>query len=73
MKKTLFALLMVAGLAACGDRPQELTASKQDSAAFTGTGKPYVDPNWKPGDKATWEAQLKARSQYGQNDYTRMP
>ena len=24
------------------------------------------------GDKASWESHLKARSQYGQNDYTRM-
>lgn len=72
MKNTFFALVMVAGLAACGDRPQTLTASKQDSAAFTGTGKPYVQPDWKPGDKASWESQLKARNQYGQDDYTRM-
>ncbi|MDI1244393.1 MAG: hypothetical protein PSV24_03205 [Rhodoferax sp.] len=72
MKNSVFAMVMVAGLAACGDRPQELTASKQDSAAYTGTGKPYVQRDWKPGDKASWESQLKARNQYGQNDYTRM-
>jgi starvation-inducible outer membrane lipoprotein len=72
MNKTLFALIMVAGLAACSEQPQELTASKQDSAAYTGTGKPYVQPDWKPGDKASWESQLKARNQHGQNDYTRM-
>lgn len=72
MKKTMFAVLLAAGLTACGERPQELTASKQDSAAHTGTGKPYVQPDWKPGDRASWESQLKARSQYGQNDYTRM-
>ncbi|MCF8161109.1 MAG: hypothetical protein K9J76_10425 [Polaromonas sp.] len=72
MKNTIFAVVMVACLAACGDQPQTLTASKQDSAAFTGTGKPYVSPDWKTGDKASWEAHLKSRSQYGQNDYTRM-
>ena len=72
MKKIIFTVVLAAGLVACGDRPQELTASKQDSAAFTGTGKPYVQPDWKPGDKASWESQLKARNQYGQNDYTRM-
>lgn len=72
MKQTMFAIVMVAGLAACGEQPQSLMSSKQDSAAYTGTGKPYVQPDWKQGDKASWESQLKARNQYGQNDYTRM-
>lgn len=72
MKKAIFTLVMAAGLVACGEQPQELTASKQNGAAYTGTGKPYVQPDWKPGDKASWEAHLKARNQYGQNDYTRM-
>lgn len=72
MKTVIFAVVMVAGLVACGDQPQELTASKQDGAAYTGTGKPYVQSGWKSGDKASWESQLKARNQYGQNDYTRM-
>ena len=73
MKRVAFAVVIVIGLAACGDKPQELTASKQDGAAYTGTGMPYVLQDWKPGDKASWESQLKARNQYGQNDYTRMP
>jgi hypothetical protein len=73
MKKTIFAVMMVAGLTACGDKPQSLASSKTDSAAYTGTGMPYVLHDWKPGDKASWESQLKARNQYGQNDYTRMP
>lgn len=72
MKKIIFTAIMAAGLAACGEQPQTLASSKQDSAAHTGTGKPYVSPDWKPGDRASWESHLKARSQYGQNDYTRM-
>jgi hypothetical protein len=37
-----------------------------------GTGKAYTVGGWKQGDKASWEAQLKARAQYGQNDYSRV-
>ncbi len=61
-------------LSACGDKPQTLgtgTASKQDSAAYTGTGSAYVAQGWKPGDKASWEQHLKARMQNGQNDYSK--
>ena len=69
-------VLMIAaalGLAACGDKPQEMGgAVRQDTAAFNGTGSPFVASGWKQGDKASWESQMKARNQYGQNDYTRM-
>ena len=59
-------------LTGCGDQPQTLgTAAKQDSAAYLGTGRPYVDSGWKPGDKASWESHLRARTQGGQNDYSK--
>ena len=67
-------VVAVAALCACGDKPQTLgtgSASKQDSAAFTGTGSAYVAQGWKPGDKASWEQHLKARMQNGQNDYSK--
>ncbi len=76
-KRAAQALLMgmaVAGLAACGDKPQTLdagSASKQDAAAYNGTGSAFVDKGWKPGDKASWEQHLKTRMQNGQNDYTK--
>lgn len=72
MKRSLFALILLAGLAACGEKPQALETNKHDSAAYIGTGKAFTQPDWKPGDKASWESHLKARGQYGQNDYTRM-
>ena len=72
MKTLLIASALVAGLAACGEKPQALESNSHDSAAYTGTGKAFVHKDWKPGDKASWESQLKARGQYGQNDYTRM-
>ncbi|MDD2660978.1 membrane lipoprotein lipid attachment site-containing protein [Rhodoferax sp.] len=72
MKRSLFVIVLLAGLAACGEKPQALETNKHDSAAYTGTGKAFTQPDWKPGDKASWESHLKAREQYGQNDYTRM-
>jgi len=62
-------------LVACGDRPQELKATgvKQDRAAYTGVGKSqYANGGWTVGDKNSWEQQLKARAQYGQNEYQRV-
>lgn len=73
---TIAAAAMAVGLAACGDKPQEMNGAgvKQDGAPYTGVGKSqYAQGGWTTGDKTSWEQQLKARAQYGQNDYTRMP
>ena len=72
---SIAAAALTLGLAACGDQPQEMNAAgvKQDGAPYTGVGKSqYVQSGWSAGDKTSWEQQLKARAQYGQNDYTRM-
>ena len=61
----------VASLAACGERPQTGEGIRSDAASYAGTGSNFTQPGWKAGDKASWEAQLKARHQYGQNEYTR--
>jgi len=69
---TLAALL---ALGACGEKPQDMSAgdSQQDGAPYQGVGaSQYAQAGWKAGDKGSWEQQLKARAQYGQNDYTRM-
>jgi hypothetical protein len=58
----------VLALAACGEKPQGLGGVKQDSTAYSGTGSAYVVPGWKQGDKASWEQQMRARTQTGQND-----
>jgi len=71
MKRLLLAASAVAALAACGETPQTLEHSKHDTAAFQGTGLPYVAPGWKPGDKTSWEQQLKTRTQQGQNEYAK--
>jgi len=72
MKSFLIAAAVMAGLVACGEKPQALETNTHDSSAYTGTGKAFANKDWKQGDKASWESQLKARGQYGQNDYTRM-
>lgn len=72
---TIAAAALALGLAACGDKPQEINGAgvKQDGAPYTGVGKSqYAQGGWSVGDKTSWEQQLKARAQYGQNDYTRM-
>ena len=69
--KPLLALIAVAGLVACSDKPQSLGTPAQDTAPSAGTGKAYTVGGWKAGDKASWESQLKARAQYGQDDHSR--
>ncbi len=62
-------------LAACGDKPQTAGGVKSDAAAFqgvTGPGSAYNAPDWKAGDKAAWEQQLRTRTQSGQNEYNRI-
>ena len=71
MKNTFIVVSAVILLAACGDKAQTAGGVKQDAAAFTGTGKPYVEPGWKQGDKTSWESHLRARMQSSQNDYSK--
>jgi len=72
MNKTLIIVSTVVLLAACGERVQTLGGAKQDAAAYTGTGSAFVQPGWKPGDKASWESELRARGQNSQNEYNRV-
>ena len=67
------AALALALLSGCGDKPQEMGSGvKQDAAAFSGTGSPFVASGWKPGDKTSWELHLKARMQNSQNEYSKV-
>ena len=76
MRKPLPILGLLASasvLSACGEKPKETTGVRQDTAPYAGVGKSqYQQPGWTVGDKASWEQQLKARAQYGMNDYTRV-
>lgn len=64
-----------AALAACGDAPQELNAAgvKSDAPAYRGVGQSqFIERGWQPGDRTSWEQQLRSRAAYGQNEYTRV-
>ena len=68
----LCAMAFAATLAACAEKPQTLESGvKVDVQAFEGTGMPYAAAGWKQGEKASWEQQLKVRTQNGQNEYGR--
>ena len=74
MKRTPLVLCTVLGLfvlAACTEKPQTGGGIRSDAPPFAGTGSNFTQSGWKAGDKASWEQQLKARQQYGQNEYTR--
>ena len=75
IKAALKAVLLAGALlslVACGEKPQTANGARRDTAAFQGTSNPYNAPGWKAGDKTGWEQQLRARGQYGQNEYTRV-
>lgn len=59
-------------LGACTESPQKLQTSTRDTPAYTGTGSNFMLKGAATGDKAGWESRLKARGQYGQNDYARV-
>lgn len=75
--RSRLALLAVAGallgLAGCGEREQTAGAAKKiDAKAWEGAQTTlYSADGFKSGDKAAWEAHLKARAERGQNEYTR--
>ena len=70
---TLGLLAAVLTLSACGEQPQDMGGTRTDAAPYTGVGKSqYQQPGWTVGDKKSWEQQLKARAQYGMNDYSRV-
>ena len=62
----------LSGLAACGDRPQELGAKhvKADKPAHAGGDAQFTAAGWSAGDRAGWEQQIRTRGQ-GQNEYSR--
>jgi hypothetical protein len=69
---TLLALAALAALlGACGEKPQT-AGRKSDALASSGANAAYTAPGWKPGDQASWESQMRNRSQ-NQNEYSRSP
>ena len=76
--KHIVLLSSIALLAACTETPQTIGDNQKAGKtayqpAYQGTGMPYQVPGWKAGDKGSWESQMKARTQMGQNDYNKVP
>ncbi len=71
---TVMAMLSVGALlGACGEKPQAMQTHRGDVSAYQGVENRFAAPDWKAGDKVSWEQALKARAQYTQNEYTRTP
>ncbi len=58
-------------LAACGEKPQVAATKKADDKPWQGAAGGQVTAGWKVGDQASWQEELKIRTQRGQNEYTR--
>jgi hypothetical protein len=78
MSRSTIAMLMATAvavpLAGCGERAQtagQASTKKDDGKAWEAVQSAHVADGYKSGDKAAWEAQLKARTERGQNEYTR--
>ena len=71
MRRLLMLTIALAGLSACGEKPQTLGGAKSDAAAYQGVDNPFAAPGWQKGDKSSWEQGLKARAQNTQNEYTK--
>ncbi|MBX6317304.1 hypothetical protein [Pigmentiphaga sp.] len=72
---TFLAIALVLGTAACTERDQSLYQGKVENGkpAYEGTGvQAFTAPGWTPGDRNSWEQELKTRAQRGQNDYSRV-
>lgn len=73
MKRVLILIAAVLALAACGEKPQMLSSGvKLDAPAYTGPASPFTAAGWTPGDKTSWEQELKVRTQNGQNEYNKV-
>ena len=71
MRSTIALAMMAAATAGCGEKAQTAGAAKKaDAHAWEGAQGGNVAEGWKPGDKDSWEAQIRERAQ-NQNEYTR--
>lgn len=74
MRTVLLISLAVLALAACAEREQTASGIKSDAEPYQGTNHAqFTASGWKPGDRASWESELKVRTMMGQNDYAKVP
>ena len=68
----LVVVLAVVALGGCAEKAQVAATKKIDGNPWESSPSAYLAQGWKGGDQASWEQQLKARSQ-NQNEYSRAP
>ena len=64
-------VVLALGLCACGEKVQTTQSGpekKADTPGWSVSNSVYLAPGWTPGDRASWEAQLRNRAQ-AQNDF----
>ena len=72
--RTLLILAAAAmALSACAEREQTASGIKTDTAPWQGTNRQFMAKDWKPGDRTSWESEMKVRTVRGQNDYAKVP
>jgi hypothetical protein len=77
MMRSAIAVATVAvalAMAACGEKPQTSAQGgekRKDSQAWDTAQRAFLASGWQPGDKASWEAQMRTRAQ-GQNENSRI-
>jgi len=69
---TLGCLAAALLLTACAEKAQTAGTRKSDGKPWEGPQSSFTAADWKAGDAASWEQQLRKRSQ-GQNEYSRAP
>jgi hypothetical protein len=73
-KASLSILLCAAAMVtACGERAQTTGDGtvKYDVPSWQGAENRYVTPSWQQGDRASWDKQLRRRTQ-SQNEHVRI-
>ncbi len=65
-------MLGAALLGGCAEKAQTAATKKHDGKPWESAQTAYTAEGWKSGDQASWEQQLRNRSQR-QNEYSRAP
>ena len=74
MRSTIAMAMMAVCVSGCGEKPQAAgqgPAKKADGKAWEQSQSANVAQGWKPGDQASWEAQMRVRAQ-GQSEHSRI-
>jgi len=66
-------MLSALALAACSERPQEMTGQtiRGSVPSWQGPASAFTAPGWKVGDQGSWSQHMQTRAQ-GQNEFARI-